>query len=91
MDLHFEPERLRRPLTWRGDFSSACAVERGLALQASQGTRAAAALMSSQGIAIGVAMRVLVQGVRRNARPQSMFGLRTYISPPPLIYRHSHY
>lgn len=91
MDLHFAAGRLRRPRTWRGDFSSACAIERGLALQASQGTRVAAAQMRSQGIAIGVAMRVLVQGIRRNALPQSMFGLRTYISPPPLIYRHTHY
>ncbi|MFM9435837.1 hypothetical protein ACFDR9_002908 [Janthinobacterium sp. CG_23.3] len=91
MSLHCEPPTPLRPRTWRGHFATTDAVERCVSLQASFGTLFAAVLMRTQGIDIGVAIRVLVRPRQRRPLPQDIYALRTYFSPPPLIYSHTHY
>jgi hypothetical protein len=91
MNLHCEPPTPLRPRTWRGDFSTTDAVERCLTLQALFGTLFAASLMRTHKVEIDVAMRVLVRPRLRRPQPRNMFVPRTYISPPPLIYCHTHY
>lgn len=73
--------------TWRSNFRMAAAVERGLALQATAGTQVAGMYLRAHGVPLEVAYRVLILGLRRTA---SLHRPRHYLSPPPLIYRHTH-
>ncbi|MDC8758318.1 hypothetical protein [Janthinobacterium fluminis] len=91
MHPHSKRPEQGQPPTWRGNFSSACAIDLCLAIQASHGTYCAAAVLRAHGLDVGVAIRVLVRHVHRRAPPTGIHSLRTYFSPPPLIYSHTHY
>lgn len=78
-------------MRWRTDFVTAGIIDRCLALQATHGTYAAALLLLSHRIDINVALRVLAGGRRRRPFAQAVGLPRTYLSPPPLLYRCTHY
>lgn len=78
-------------MRWRTDFVSAGIIDRCLALQVTHGTVCAARLLCEHRIDIDVALRILAGGRRRLPLTQAVGLPRTYLNPPPLIYRHTHY
>lgn len=80
-----------RTMRWRTDFVSAGIIDQALALQVTHGTVCAALLLCEYRIDIGIALRVLAGGPRRRPFAQAVGLPRTYLNPPPLLYRHTHY